>query len=234
MIRSLIYLLLLTLPLSAQTRTISLRTLCFRHAHDVKEIFIATGSEKKPLYTKAPLYTSTYSDEIQLEITGNTLSVALPAEISEKHPDGYQIFGSKKLSTGRRHLAIFVPTANPENPYRLTVINEGEQNFPMGSTLIYNLSNSDLRMTIGEHRKVIQPLKRANIPLPQKKNALNQTTVRTYMKNKDGKWIIISSTIWKTSNKLRGLAIAYIHPLSKKPVVDCFQETPPWRLPKLE
>ncbi len=234
MTRIIFYLFLLTLTLTAQNRKISLRTLCFRHAHNVKEVFIATGSAEKPVYTKVPLYTSTYSNPVELKITDNALGVALPVKISKKHPDGYRMFGTKTLSPSRRQLAIFIPTTNPKRPYRLTIIDEGEKNFPMGSTLIYNLSNTDLRMTIGEHNKVVKPLKKANIPLPKKINALNQTTVRTYMKNPEGKWVIISSTVWKTSKKLRGLAIAYIHPLSKKPVVDCFQETPPWRLPKLE
>jgi hypothetical protein len=234
MIRILFCLILLSLTLSAQNRKISLRTLCFRHAYNVKEVFLATGSAKKTVFTKATLYTSTYSDPITLTITDNALGVALPVEVSKKYPDGYQMFATKKIGLGKRQLAIFIPTTNPKKPYRLTIIDEGEQNFPMGSTLIYNLSNTDFRMTIGEHLKVVKPLKQAKLPLPKKINALNQATVRTYRKNTEGNWMIISSTVWKTSDKLRGLAIAYIHPLTKKPVVDYFQETPPWRLPKLE
>ncbi len=234
MTRILLCLFLFSLTLSAQNTKISLRTLCFRHAHDVKEIFPATGSTKKTTYSKTRLYTSAYSDPVPLTVSGNSLKVALPVKVSKKHPDGYRIFATKTIGPGKRQLAIFIPTTNPKKPYRLTIIDEGEKNFPMGSTLIYNLSNTDLRMTIGEHRKEIKPLKQTKIPIPKKINALNQATIRTYVKNTEGKWLIVSSTVWKTSKKLRGLAIAYIHPLSKKTVVDCFQETPPWRLPKIE
>lgn len=234
MIRLICCLFFVLLPLSAQNRKISLRGLCICHAQNVREIFVVSGSVKAPVFTKVPLYTSAYSDAIELTVSNNMLSVALPTQVTKKHPHGYRVIATKKLASGRRQLAVFIPTTKKETPYRLTLIPEGEKVFPMGSTLIYNLSSTDLRMTLGEHTRQIAPNQRAQVPIPKKVNALNQTTVRTFLKSKEGKWITVSSTVWKTSPKLRGFAVAYIHPRSKRPVVDCFQETPPWRLPQLE
>ncbi|MFK7912021.1 MAG: hypothetical protein AB8F34_15680 [Akkermansiaceae bacterium] len=211
-----------------------MRTLCFRHAHDIKEIYLVSGAKETPVFSKTRLYTSAYSDPITLKLTGSELGIALPSQDTEKHPNGYRIFARTNLPQGGRHLAIFLPTNNIEKPYRLIILDESEKAFPMGSTLVYNLSNTDFRITLGERAETIKPLKRTTIPLPKKTNKLRQATVRTYFKDNTKKWVVINSTVWKTSEKLRGLAIAYIHPLNNKPVVTCFQETPPWRLPKLE
>ena len=115
MTRIVFCLFLLTLTLSAQNRKISLRTLCFRHAHNVKEVFIATGSTEKPVYTKVPLYTSTYSDPVELKVTDNVLGVALPVEASKKHPDGYRIFGTKRLAQADDNLPFSSQPPIPRN-----------------------------------------------------------------------------------------------------------------------
>ena len=154
----------------------------------------------------------------------------------EQDADGEEVLrtvAQGTLGSGARQLAIFLPSGTKDQPYQLKIIDESEAKFPMGSTLIFNLTAAKARFTIGEHAKELAPGALGLVPLPAKVNALNQCTVRVFLTDTTGQWRPISSTVWRSSDEMRSLALAYIHPSSKQPVVQCLQETPPWKLPQL-
>ena len=224
--------LLVTGQASAQ-RKVSLRTLCFQHVGGIKEVYVTTGTPEKPVHVPLRLYTSTYSDESVLELPGSELQFSLRST-NEDGTSGQKVFAKGKMSTGKRQLALFLPSGkDADTPYAVRIIDETESKFPMGSTLVYNLTSTDTRITIGEHKAETKSGARSLLPLAKKTNALNQTTVRVYLKTGPDAWKPVSSTVWIASEKTRSLALAYIHPRTKKPTVNCFQETPPWRLPKV-
>jgi len=216
------------------TRTVSLRTLCFQHIDGLKEVLLITGKKGAREQLPVKLYTSAYSDEIEAKVSDNQLLFAVPVPDPEDGAEPFRIIATAKLAAGPRQLAIFFPGKSKDSPYSVQVMDESEQAFPMGSTLIYNLTKTTGRFTIGEHGKEIKSGKIGMIPMPTKVNQLNQCTVRVFLLDDQGAWQTVSCTVWRASEDMRGLALAYIHPKTGQPTVNCFQETPPWRLPQLE
>jgi hypothetical protein len=231
-----ILLLVLTLVSQAaeNVRTIQLRTLCFQHVNGLKEVLLVTGKKGARQQFPVKLFTSAYSDEIEAKVTDEQLLFAVPVDDPKDGEEPFRIIAEARLAKGSRQLAIFFPSKDDDSPYRVQVLDESEQAFPMGSTLIYNLTQTTGRFTIGEHGKEIKSGKTGLVPLPTKVNKLNQCTVRVFLLDDQEAWKTVSSTVWKASKEMRGLALAYIHPKTGQPTVNCFQETPPWRLPQLE
>lgn len=213
-------------------RTIRLRTLCFQHAEKLKEVQLVAGREGAEKLLPVRLYTSAFSDELEAPVAGDEIRFAVPSEDAADPP--YRLVAKGKLVEGRQLLALFLPSGDRDMPYRVTVIDESEKNFPMGSTLIYNLTPVEGRFTIGERRREIAPGRLGRLARPTQVNDLNQATVRVFLKQQDDTWKAVSSTVWQATDQTRGLAFAYIHPRTKRPTVHCLQETPPWRLPQLE
>ncbi|NNC89087.1 MAG: hypothetical protein HKN82_11565 [Akkermansiaceae bacterium] len=224
--------LVLATPAGAQSRKISLRALCFQHVDDIHDVLLVTGTEDDPVTTPVRLFTSAYSDPVEVTVTGPRLVFAVQPG-GPAGGDQLRIVAEAPLAAGARQMVIFLPSRKAGRPYELTVIDESEAAFPMGSTLIYNITSTSARFTIGEYGRELKPGAHGLIPLPKRTNSLNQCTVRVFLADRDGAWQAVSSTVWKTSPKLRSLALTYIHPRTMQPTVHCFQETPPWRLPKL-
>ncbi len=229
-----VFLLFACLASAQEPRKVSLRTLCFKRVGDTKEVMLMTGSQNNPVPQPVPLYLSIYSDEIEANVSGEKLTFALP-ETGENGETIYRTIGEGKLPSGNRLAAIFIPSGKKDVPYRVLVLDETEQNFPLGSTIIVNLSPEDTRITLGEHEKIIKPGKVEKLPIATRVNDLNQATVRIYVPvDTQKKWRPVSSTTWRALPNLRNLAIAYQNPRTGRTSVNCYQEVPPWRLPKFE
>jgi hypothetical protein len=216
----------------AQGKKIKLRALCASHADNIREVFLVTGKTENPTLVPVPLYKSAYSDEIEVILPSKDLVFV----IKTKGRDGVEQLKTVARGTApdsTRQLALFLPSGNEEVPYKTTIIDESEASFPLGSTLLFNLSENPARFTIGEHGKDLAPGQHGIVPKPTKVNALNQCTVRLY-NQRNGEWTMISSTGWKVHEEMRNLALTYIHPRTKRPTVNCFQEVPPWRLMEIE
>jgi hypothetical protein len=112
------------------------------------------------------------------------------------------------------------------------VLDDREQGFPMGSTVLVNLAPVAVRFEIGEHRRELRPGARDSIPLARKVNEMNQCNVVISFAAEDQSWTPVNNTRWSASDQKRDLAIAFVHPLTKQPTVQVYQDTPPWRLPK--
>lgn len=210
---------------------VQLRTLCFQHVGNLKELHVM---QDKGSGVPVRLFTSAFSDPVQVKLREGTIRFAVPAEDAAEGEPAFKVVAEGKSPGGARQLAVFFPSGNEDMPYRVSILDEGEAAFPMGSTLIFNLTPTDARFTIGERSKEIPTGKIATVGLPAKVNALNQATVRVHLKNQEGSWQAVSSTLWQATDAMRGLALAYLHPTTGRPTVHCIQETPPWRLPKLE
>ncbi|MCU0795946.1 MAG: hypothetical protein MUF31_08425 [Akkermansiaceae bacterium] len=234
-LRPLAVFLCMTLAAFAQNDgKVSLRTLCFQHVDDIREVQVLQGPEGKESGVPVKLFTSAFSDAVEISVKDGILRFAVPVEDAEAGKPAFRVVAEAKSPGGERQLAIFFPSGDKDMPYRVSLMDESESSFPMGSTRIYNLTPTDARFTIGERAAEIASGKMAVLDLPEKVNALNQATVRFYLKNRDGEWEVISSTVWQATDGMRGLALAFLHPTTKTPTVNCLQETPPWRLPKLE
>lgn len=228
-----IFILLLANLGAQEIRQVSLRTLCFKRVGSVKEVMLMGGSKENPVPTPVPLYLSTYSNEMTVEVSGDTLTFALP-----ENQDGetiYKTIGEGKLPGGNRLAAIFIPSGKSDKPYNVLVLDETEANFPLGSTTVVNLAPEPVRITLGEHDNTVAAGKVAKIPIATKINELKQATFRLYVPTKsEKKWRAVSSTVWRALPTFRNLAIAYQNPRTGRTSVNCYQEVPPWRLPQFK
>lgn len=215
------------LPAAAQqTRTVKLRAICFQHVGDIRKVSAVSGGEK-PTAVEFELFTSSISDEVEAVVTGDKLTFA----VQGTGPDGkaaLRTVATARAVPGPRQLAIFVPGEPNGMPYRCFVIDDSVQKFPMGSTTAVNLSSVPFRFSIGEHVKDLIPGKIETIPMARKTNDRGQVSVIISVADAaaEGGWKAVSQTRWFTGTDKRDLAIAYIHPKTKQPTVNCYADTP--------
>lgn len=210
-------------------RKVKLRTLCFEHVGDIRKVLLV-GAEEKTV--EVDLFTSGFSDEIEATVSGPDLRFAIAAT----GPDGKAILktvASGKAAAGTRQLAVFLPGTKEGMPYRLMVIDDSEEKFPLGTTLAFNFAPVPVRFAIGEHSSDLKPGGQAVIPQAKKVNEMNQCNVVISFADKTNKWMPVNNTRWLSLPQERALAIAFIHPVTKQPTVNSYRETPPWKLPKL-
>lgn len=217
-------------PAAAQeARKVKLRTLCFEHVGEIRKVLLV-GPEEKTV--EVDLFTSGFSDEIEATVSGPDLRFAIAAT----GPDGKAILktvASGKAAAGTRQLAVFLPGTKEGMPYRLMVIDDSEEKFPLGTTLAFNFAPVPVRFAIGEHSSDLKPGGQAVIPQAKKVNEMNQCNVVISFADKTNKWMPVNNTRWLSLPQERALAIAFIHPVTKQPTVNSYRETPPWKLPKL-
>jgi hypothetical protein len=220
---------LLTGATAQETRKVKLRTLCFEHVADIRKVLLVGADDKT---VEVDLFTSGFSDEVEATLSGGDLRFA----IQQAGADGasaLKTVASGKAAAGTRQLAIFLPGTADGMPYRLMVIDDSEEKFPLGTTLSFNFAPVAVRFSIGEHSQDLKPGGRALIPLARKVNDMNQCNVVISFADKANQWVPVNNTRWLSLPQERALAIAYIHPVSKQPTVNSYRETPPWKLPKL-
>lgn len=216
---------------AADTRKIRFRALCFQHAGEIKEVLLQTADNAT---IPVPLYTSAFSHELEATLQNDLVRFV----ISHGEKDGrkdLQLAASAKAVPGEHQLFLFVPQANAPDtaPYRVLVFDDTESAFPMGGTLLLNFARQPVRFSVGEHLKELPPGGIVTIPQAMKRNTTNQTPVEISFSTPDGRWVPFSSTRWLSLPNQRALAISFIHPVSRQPMVRWYQDIPPWRLPKL-
>ena len=216
-------------PLCAQqTRPVKLRAICFQHVNDLKKLFAVSGGDK-PKGVEFTLYTTVISDEVDAFATDETLTFGVP-DVAGPDPSKFKTIATAKAAPGPRQLAIFIPGEPNGSPYRCFVIDDSEKTFPMGSTMAVNLATVPLRLSIGEHLREVRPGEVENIPMARKMNDRGQVSVVISIADPagEGGWRAVNQTRWFSGTDKRDLAIAFIHPKTKQPTVNCYGDTPSW------
>lgn len=211
-----------------QIRPVKLRAICFQHVGELKSLFSISGGEKVKA-VEFTLFTTVISDEIDTFATDDMLNFAV-LDAAEKSKESYKTIAKAKAVPGNRQLAIFIPGESDQSPYRCFVIDDSEQAFPMGSTMAVNLATVPFRMSIGEHMKEVAPGKIQNIPMARKTNDRGQVSVIISVSDQaaEGGWRAVNQTRWFSGADKRDLAIAFIHPKTRQPTVNCYGDTPSW------
>ena len=210
-------------------RKVKLRTLCFEHVGEIRKVLLV-GADDKPV--EVDLFTSGFSDEVEATISGPDLRFAV-AETDPAGKSTLKTVATGKAAAGTRQLAVFLPGAKDGNPYRVMVIDDSEEKFPLGTTLAFNFAPVPVRFAIGEHSKDLKPGSQELIPQARKVNEMNQCNVIISFADRSNKWQPVNNTRWLALPQERSLAIAFVHPVTRQPTVNCYRETPPWKLPKL-
>lgn len=216
-------------PLAAQDtqlRTAKLRALCFQHVADVRKLHAVVPGDN-PRAVEIDLYTSTFSDDVEIPIAGNRLHFAV------KDPDanateGFRVITSAAAVAGPRQLALFVPGESPDEPYRCVILDDSLENFPMGSTMAVNLAPTPFRFTIGEHDVTVAPGGIGRIPMARKANDRGQVSVIISIADpqQPDQWLAVSQTRWFSGTDKRDLIISFLHPQSGKPTVRSYADSP--------
>lgn len=227
----LLFLFGLTLAASAQeTRKVSLRTLCFSHVDKVQKVFVA-GSEPGS-GTEVPLFTETFSMPVEVvALEGKlTFSLAAPGKDVPALP-------AVKLPEGSKILCLFLPNPGKKNqPYQVVAMADDLTTFPLGSVKLMNLTPAVVRFDLGEFvgakGSTVAPGKTGMLASIRKVNHLNQYDAKALYQTKPGEFVQFYNSRWRSVAAKRDIAIAYLDPQSKLPMVNLYEDAPAFEIPK--
>lgn len=230
--------LLLGLALSAtaqETRKISLRTLCFSHVEQVQKVFVA-GSEPGSS-TEVPLFTETFSMPVEVVATDGKLTFALAAPAAGQAKDPVPALPAVKIPAGARVLCLFLPNPGKKGqPYQVVALADDLATFPLGSVKLMNLTPAVLRFDLGEHTGdkgvTVAPGKTGMLGAIRKVNHLNQYDAKGLYQMKPGEFVQFYNSRWRSVASKRDIAIAYLDPQSKQPMVNLYEDAPAFEIPK--
>lgn len=208
------------------SRTVKFRAICFQHVGGIKQVH-AVMPERESVPISIDLYTTTFSDEVELQIVGDQIHFALMDSDDGNLQHG-KVFESARAASGSRQLAIFVPGSSDEKPYQVFVVDDSLENFPMGSTLAINLAAIPFQFNIGEHTVAVAPKRIGKIPMARQTNDRGQVSVIISIADpNDGvKWRPVNQTRWLTGDDKRDLVISFMHPVTHKPTVHAYTDMP--------
>lgn len=226
-------LLTLAAPLVGQeTKKISLRTLCFTHVNDVKMLYLP--GEKPGELVEVPLFTEVFSLPVVSTTTGGKVTFLLSKEppAPGKTPPSLP---SVSLPNSTKVLFLFLPNPGKEVPYQIVAMGDDEGSFPLGTTKAMNLTPANLRFDLGEFSDgkgiLVAPGKTAIIESVRKVNHLNQFDAKVLYEVKPKEFTVFYNSRWRSVAGKRDIAIAYLDPTSKQPMVNLYEDAPPVVIP---
>lgn len=235
--RVLLLLLALAAPLAAQqARKVTLRTLCFTHVNGVKKVFLP-GPEPGTL-TEVPLFTEVFSLPVEASIAGGKATFFL-GDAAPEPGKARPALPAVSVPDSSKVLFLFLPNpGKPEAPYLVVPMADDESSFPLGTTKAMNLTPANVRFDLGEFAGakgvLVAPGKTAIIEPVRKVNHLNQFDAKVMYEVKPKEFAEFYNSRWRSVAGKRDIAIAYIDPQSKKPMVNLYEDAPPVEIPKGE
>jgi hypothetical protein len=230
--------LLIGLCLSAsaqQTRKIALRTLCFTHVDQVQKVFVA-GSEPGSS-TEVTLFTETFSRPVEVVAVDGKLTFALAPHPATPPKEPVPALPAVKLPEGSKILCLFLPNPGKKGqPYQVVALADDLASFPLGSVKLMNLTPAVLRFDLGEHAGdkgvTVAPGKTSLLASVRKVNHLNQYDAKGLYQMKPGEFVQFYNSRWRSVAAKRDIAIAYLDPQSKQPMVNLYEDAPAVEIPK--
>jgi len=229
-IPALLLLLAAPLPLAAQeARKITLRTLCFAHVNGLKKLYLP--GEKPGTLAEVPLFTEVFSLPITATIAGGKASFFL-GDAAPAAGKTRPALPAVTLPDSAKVLFLFLPNpGKPEAPYIVVAMADDEASFPLGTTRAMNLTPANLRFDLGEFAGpkgiVVAPGKTALIEAVRKVNHLNQYDAKVMYETSPKTFTEFYNSRWRSVAGKRDIAIAYLDPASKQPMVNLYEDAPP-------
>lgn len=226
-------LLTLAAPLVGQeTKKITLRTLCFTHVNGIKMLYLP--GEKPGEIAEVPLFTEVFSLPVVATVTGGKATFLLSKEppAPGKTPPSLP---PVSLPSSSKVLFLFLPNPGKEVPYQIVAMGDDEGSFPLGTTKAMNLTPANLRFDLGEFSDakgiLVAPGKTAIIEAVRKVNHLNQFDAKVLYEAKPKEFTVFYNSRWRSVAGKRDIAIAYLDPTSKQPMVNLYEDAPPVVIP---
>ncbi len=232
----LVFALFLTLTAASsgqESRTITLRTLCFQHVNNVKMLYLP-GKEPGQL-VEVPLFTEVFSLPVTATATGGKVSFLLTKEPPAQGKQAPAL-PPVAIPSAKEVLFLFLPNpGNKDVPYQVVAMGDDEASFPLGTTKAMNLTRANLRFDLGELSDakgiLVTPGKTTIIPPVRKVNHLNQFDAKVLYEVKPKEFAVFYNTRWRSVAGKRDIAIAYIDPRTKQPMVNLYEDAPPAEIP---
>ena len=220
--------LLLGGPARAATSEIRFRTLCFSYQDQLKEV-LAIGADAKSVQP-VPLFT-VYSLAATLIITDGRAVFVLP---DGKTPEGkpkYKPLASVVVPPVGEVLFLFLPAGkDAKQPYQVVALADDPRSFPWGNVRLLNFSKVPVRFHLGEYSgskaRTVNPGEVDMVNRVHKVDDFNMYNVLVEFGAPDG-FLPVSNTRWKYVAGKRDLAIAYLDPESRKPLVNIYKDVEP-------
>lgn len=230
--------LLLGLALTAaaqETKKVTLRTLCFSHVDQVQKLYLA-GPEPGTS-VEIPLYTETFSLPVETVSLGGKMTFALAPPPTQPGAAPPPSLPAVSLPDSSKILCLFLPNPGKKGqPYQVVAMADDLTSFPLGSVKMMNLTQAILRFDLGEHvdKKgiTVAPGKTGLLSSIRKVNHLNQYDAKVLYQVKPGEFVPFYNSRWRAVAAKRDIAIAYVDPVSKQPMVNLYEDAPPVVIPK--
>ena len=220
--------------LAQSTKTIKFRAICFQHEKDIKEVLAPAPGEEGGMQ-KVPLFTSVFSDPMQMKTKNGTAVFYVENPDSTSDKDKFTPVAAAKVPAASPILFVFLPPKKGSKmPYRLLALPDDLRSAPWRSVRLLNIAPVSARFNLGEFsgKRAIQlePGKMKTVPQVRKLNQYNAYNVVIEFKGKNG-YVGVSNTRWKSVDGKRDLAIAYYDPKRHRPIVNLYSDVKPADIP---
>lgn len=212
----------------ADEQVIEFRTLCFEHQEDIKEVLVRSADGKDEGMLQVPLHRS-YSEKMKMRAEDGVAAFAVKVPGVDGGESTYRSVARAKLPASREVLFVFLPGGGEgdERPYRLLALPDDERSFPWGELRLFNMAPVSVRFNLGEYSgptaRTLKPGALDQIAMIRKLNAHKMYNVVIEFETKAG-FVITNNTRWKSVERKRDLAIAFLHPKTRRPTVALFQD----------
>lgn len=225
MIRSLFAVLLLgafTLP--AFSQKITFRTLCFRTMEGFEDVLIVSGDKA----LEVPL-SRRYSDPLETVVKDGEVTFSVRNEEAGEDDPAYKPVARAKVPSDGKILFVFLPGESGKSlPYRVLALPDDTESFPWGHLRLLNLAGAQARFHLGEFSQdkaiTLKPGELKKVGQIRKLNPYKMYNVLVEFETPKKGFVTISNTRWKCVDRKRGLAIAYVDPRTKRPVVELYDD----------
>lgn len=212
--------------------TITFRTLCFRFQDDVNEV-MALGADGEAMM-KVPLFVLHSAPMKMVVKEGRAEFVVEDGKPAAGAKQAYRPIASVPLPAGAKQiLFVFLPAgAQAKSPYKVVALADDPKSFPWGNVRMLNVADVAVRFHLGEYSgeraTFLRPGQSAMVPRVRQVNENNLYRVIIEYYTANG-FVPVSNTRWKSVDGKRDLAIAFIDPETKKPLVEVYKDAEGWQ-----
>lgn len=184
------------------------------HAHDSK-------NPAKPIGVKTPLKNYLNHEVVDLILLGSELSFTNASAA----PKAEEILGSVTLpASGSRFLLMFFPAAE-KGKFQIMAVEDSLKAFPLGSFRVFNLSRSNIRLTLEKTNYDFKPGSSQVISDPPVQENMH-SAMYAHAQVAD-QWQRIGSGLWPHPGKKRDLEFFFENPQTKQIELRGFRDISP-------
>jgi len=213
-------------------REIAMRSICLQHAEGLSSVIVDNGRVEERFLLR--LQQGSFSRLKKLLVSDLGIRFLKPYTAEEAAVDGFQpeVVARVNVPKAERVLLCFLPPTEGEaGAYTVRSIAADPDQYPLGQLRVVNMLEIPIRFHAGEHSQVLDPRKGTAFKEIKRLNAYKQYNVLVEVRiGQQWRWVQVSNTRWHYSKRKRDLAIAYLDPVSKLPVVVLLEDIPKQQL----